>query len=255
MSNWPKPAFIIGGAPRSGTTWLCHALELHPSVAFAQPLIPEPKVFLAPECDDDFLARRYSSLFANVSPEATILGEKTSYYLENENAFERIRRFLPAVRLVFLVRDPVDRAFSNWQWSCQNGLETLEFEQAIESEGCRLDPFPPEMNYVRPFNYLTRGRYDVFAERWLSGFPREALFFALYEDLIENPDAIMSRILAHLSLEHKERDYKSLGIINSAKKSVPAMASDVSDRLREKMRPSVTRFSELTGLDVGRWGY
>ncbi|MEQ1853744.1 MAG: sulfotransferase [Chthoniobacteraceae bacterium] len=255
MADFPKPSFIIGGAPRCGTTWLCHALERHPEVALAKPLIPEPKVFLAPECDETLLARRYTALFAGASPAATILGEKTSYYLENEAAFERIRRFLPDLKLVFLLREPVARAFSNWQWSRQNGIETLGFEEAIASEGTRPDPFPPEMAYVRPFDYLTRGHYDRFAERWLSGFPKSSLFFALYEDLIDTPAAVMQRLCPFLGIAPGDFDYSSVGVINPANKDTAPLAAEIANRLRDRLRPSVTRFAELTGLDVARWGY
>src|SRR5688572_30906922 len=123
------PDFIIGGAPRSGTTFLCHALEKHPAVFIARPYIPEPKVFMGKEQSIPTYLARYKSFFAAARP-GQVLGEKTSYYLESEQACRLIRQATPGVRLVFIVREPVARAYSNYLRSKHNGLETLPFAEA-----------------------------------------------------------------------------------------------------------------------------
>src|SRR5687767_8875840 len=156
-----RPTFIIGGAPRAGTNFLCHALDRHPDVYLAKPYLPEPKVFMGPEQPWDVYAARYAAFFA-ADGSRLALGEKTTYYLENERCCALIRCHLPAVRMVFILREPVARAYSNYLWTKKNGLETLPFEEAVRLEGRRASPLPPGRDYARPYDYVARGRYDVF---------------------------------------------------------------------------------------------
>ena len=121
----PVADAIIGGAPRSGTTFLCELLAKHPDVFVAKPFIPEPKVCMTPHPDGDAgLLQRYATFFSD-APRRAIRVEKTSYYLENAAARERLVRILPLARFVFILREPVERAYSNWMRSRDNGLETL----------------------------------------------------------------------------------------------------------------------------------
>src|SRR5258708_23583776 len=93
--------------------------------------------------------------------------EKPSYYVENAEARKRLIRILPRAKFVFILREPVERAYSNWMRSRLNGLETLPFEEAIEQELGRVSPLPPHQAYARPFDYLTRGRYVTLVEAWI----------------------------------------------------------------------------------------
>src|SRR5207253_6964810 len=134
------PDVIIGGAPRSGTTFLCELLAKHPDIYVAKPFIPEPKVCMTPHPGGDAgLLRRYADIFSD-APSRSIRIEKTSYYLENAEARERLVRILPRAKFVFILREPVERAYSNWMRSRLNGLETLPFEEAIERELSRVSP-------------------------------------------------------------------------------------------------------------------
>jgi hypothetical protein len=172
MTDEPLIAtFLIGGAPRSGTTYLCEALDTHPEIVIARPFIPEPKVFVTPADGPAAYRERYRRFFG---PEMANRqrGEKTSTYLENADACERIWLTIPDVRIMFIVREPVARAYSNWLWSGMRGLETLSFEEAIRREGTRLSPLPPEQAYARPFDYLARADYARFARRY---YPISAL--------------------------------------------------------------------------------
>src|SRR5262245_57820083 len=103
------PTFLIGGAPRSGTTFLSEALDRHPDVRMARPVIPEPKVFFGPLLDEAGYRARYAELFAGCNGERA-LGEKTSNYFESAEACDRIARFLPHVRVLVILREPVARA-------------------------------------------------------------------------------------------------------------------------------------------------
>jgi Sulfotransferase family len=254
MTDGARPAFIIGGAPRAGTNFLCHALDRHPDVYLAKPYMPEPKVFMGPARPWADYERRYAALFAAAGARPA-RGEKTSYYLENEAACALIRRYLPAVRMVFVVREPVARAYSNYLWTKKNGLETLAFEEAVRLEGRRPSPLPADREYARPYDYLARGHYDVFAERYYAALGRARVLFALYEELVTTPEPVLARVQAFIGVPIARLGAEDLGVVNSARDMGPPLDPSLERTLRERMAPAVRRFARLTGLDVGAWGY
>jgi Sulfotransferase family len=254
VSSRDAPTFIIGGAPRSGTTYLCHALDRHPDVYIAKPYVPEPKVFIGPPKPAESYRARYAELFAG-SGDRRALGEKTSTYFESEVCCERIATHLPEVRVLFIVREPVARAYSNYLWSTKNGLETLGFEEAIALEGQRPSPLPAGKEHARPFDYLARGDYATFAEWYYALLGRERVAFFLYEDIEARPEILFSQIARFLDLKPIPPEQFEVGVINSAREQGPAINSETEQRLRRRVAPLVQRFAAVTGLDVRPWGY
>jgi sulfotransferase family protein len=250
------PTFIIGGAPRSGTTFLCHALARHPDVYIAEPYIPEPKVFLGREKSHDEYLALYRRLFASAHRQRA-LGEKTSRYLESADACRLIKEHLPSVRIMFVLREPVERAYSNFLWSTKNGLETLSFEEAIRLEG-EPRPLPSgraSAAEARPFDYLSRGQYDVLAERYHEAFGAKAIRFFLYEDLVSEPERVLTDMQRFIGVEPRHLGVADLGLINAARDVGPPIAAGTHVALRRRMAPSVRRFQALTGVCVDAWGY
>ena len=257
VSSSRLPTFIIGGAPRSGTTYLCHVLDKHPEVFMAKPFSPEPKICLTPCTQEtEYYHEQYKNLFADAKDEIA-LGEKSSAYLENDEAFNRLREiFCDNMRFLFIVREPVQRAYSNYVRSFNNGLETLSFSDAVALEGKRLDPFPSEKSYVRPFDYLSRGDYATFAERYISAFGREKIKFVLFEDIQASPDRFYHDIQTFIQVTPLPRSQLETGRINASDKTgLPRLDPSLEARLRERQQPQVERFAQLTGIDVGVWGY
>ena len=114
---------------RLGSTCLPGAIR---SSRWPQPMVPEPKFFLV----DELWQRGvdyYSKQWFDLLPAGRMLGEKSTNYLEAPEVAERISRVLPRVKLIFLLRNPVDRAYSNYLWSRQNGLETETFEPSART--------------------------------------------------------------------------------------------------------------------------
>jgi hypothetical protein len=253
------PDFIIGGAPRSGTTYLATALDRHPQVLMAKPLVPEPKVFLGPAKSNEEYRRIYSDFFKDVEP-GLLFGEKSTAYFENEDVPERLHRFFHIelkrkVKLIFIVREPIARAYSNYLRTRSNGMETLSFMEAIEKEGGRPSPFPPDRDYVRPFAYASRGFYDVYADRYLRLFGPDEVHFMLFEDIERANPKWMKPLLRFLNLPSVAFEDLDPGIVNSAGDRRRGLSEEDQERLRPLFKDHVDRFQDLTRLDVSGWGY
>ena len=252
----PIPDVVIGGAPRAGTTFLCELLAKHPQVYVARPFIPEPKVCMTPHFDGDAgLLDRYASFFA-AAPSHTVRVEKTSAYFENDGARECLVRLLPDARFVFILREPVARAFSNWSRSRAQGLETLPFEVAVElEERSRPVPLPPDRAYARPFDYLTRGQYATLAQAWIDAVSRSRLFFCLFEEAIAAPEAFAHKLQRFVGVEPLPWGRIATGRVNAGKDDFRAVNPALVAQLRRRFAPEVERLAQLTGLDVTIWGY
>lgn len=249
------PDVIIGGAPRSGTTFLAEILAKHPGIFIPRPFAPEPKVCLGPQPDGaSGRFARYRELFG-----AADLGvlriEKTTNYFENEEARCRIAESLRDVKLIFMLREPVRRAYSNWLWSRKNGLETLPFEEAIRLEGRRPSPFPPERSYVRPFDYLARGRYGTLAEAWISEFERKRIAFYVFENALADPDSFVADVQHFLGVEPMSWQDLQTGRINATEPDSAGLEPALERELRARIAPEVRHFAALTGLDISSWDY
>jgi hypothetical protein len=251
----PVPDVVIGGAPRSGTTFLCEVLAKHPGVFVARPFIPEPKVLMTPHPDGDAgLLQRYAEFFAE-APADAVRVEKTSYMLENDEARDRLVRLLPHAKLVFILREPVARAYSNWLWSRKNGLETLSFRDAIAAEGKRQSPLPPDREYARPFDYMTRARYAHMAEGWIKAIGRERIAVYIFEDAIAHPEPFIASLQDFVGVERLPWDRLATGVVNANDPVPAALDAATIAELRERIGDEMRCFAELTGLDVGIWGY
>jgi hypothetical protein len=134
--------------------------------------------------------------------------EATPYYLFHPHVPERVQRDFPAMRLVAILRDPVDRAYSHYQHQARIGEEQRPFELAIEQEEELLAPELERMladpsydsELYRRFSYVSRGRYLEQLERWLRFFPRDQLLVLAADDLAERPAEVLAEVLRFAGL-------------------------------------------------------
>jgi sulfotransferase family protein len=213
--------------------------------------VPEPKVFLTPGDP----AERYACLYSPADA-ARVRGEKTTNYLESPAAAAPIRATLPAVRMVFVVREPVARAYSNWLWSRKNGYERLPFAEAVETEDSREDPLAESHPHARPFAYLARGRYADLARPWLEAFGPDRARFLVYEEMVGRDGAnVLHELQEHIGVAPRDLGPLPVGLHNEARDTGPALDAGLRTRLRERFHDQVREFAELTGVDVASWGY
>jgi hypothetical protein len=201
----PLPNFLILGAQKAGTTALYAYLRWHPQVT--GPSFKEVSFF-----DRHYPRgeRWYRAHFP--ARRRTAIGEASPSYLLHPLAPERVAALLPDARLIALLRNPADRAFSHYQHEVALGREPLSFEDAIAAEDARLRGEVERMlgdpayfshawwNYT----YVARGRYAEQLERWYAAFPRARLLVVFTEELAAETGATYRRVLEFLGLEPRE---------------------------------------------------
>ncbi|MFN8186634.1 MAG: sulfotransferase domain-containing protein [Gaiellales bacterium] len=206
------PDFLVIGAARAGSTSLFAILTAHPQV-----LPPSHKELHFFDRNYPRGLAHYRRMFPLESHRRLVTrrlgrpvltGEATTYYLFHPAVPERVARELPDVRLVAILRDPVDRAYSHYQLSVRNGHEPLSFEDALDAEDGRLageeERLAADPAYRSPahaFNsYVSRGLYLPQLERWHRHVARERLLVLRSEDLFERPTDAVEEVTSFLDL-------------------------------------------------------
>jgi hypothetical protein len=246
------PTFIIAGAPRSGTTWLYELLDRHPDVFMAKPPRPEPKFFLVDELYARGIQHYYDTWFADAGSYAAA-GEKSTNYLESSAAAERIHRHLPTVKLVFILREPAERAYSNWLWSQMNGMETEDFETALAKENEREQDLAPRLRYARPHAYYSRGLYGQLLRPYFALFAREQVLCLKFDDIIRHPAELTARLHRFIDVAPRPDDAEGLDVVNPSEKRCEVMPHDVIDRLRHRYADSIRELVALVGPEFAEW--
>lgn len=253
MANERLPDFIIGGAARSGTTWLYEVLSRHPGIFLARPARPEPKFFLVDETYEKGL-RHYGSWFAGVQ-DGQLAGEKSTNYLESAVAASRIRRDLPRVKLIFILRDPVERAYSNFLWSRMNGLEDKPFPVALSLEEKRELELPKALRYARPHAYFSRGLYADLLRPYFDLFPREQLLCLKYEEIMDDPSGLIGRLHSFLDVSPRPGDAIASNIVNPSNKDAVGLPEEARNMLVAAYSAPNRRLAQLLGPGFKVWEY
>lgn len=256
------PDFLIIGTKRGGTTSVWNWLVRHPNVA---PMFPSLQQIKSPHYFDihyDRGERWYRSHFPSKSALGRaaqrdgirpLTGEASPYYLFHPLAPERVQHTVPKARLIVLLRNPVDRAYSNyWERRGSNAEPLPTFEAAIDAEEERLrgetERILAEPGYHSAHHdwhsYLARGRYDEQLARWLDRFGRDQLLIMPFEDLRTDPNRAYRAVQEFLSLPVVEPPR----LAHHNKLPVPPMSRATRERLVEYYRPSNARLTELLGL-------
>ncbi len=207
------PDFLIIGAQKAGTTSLYSYLITHRSVA---PAIKKEIHFFDLPQNFSRGVRWYRAHFPTylsvylrrLRGEGAITGEATPYYIFHPLVPARVWRLSPQMKLIAVLRNPIDRAFSHYHHSVKYGYETLTFEEAIGREPERLagevkriraDQGYHSINHMH-FSYLTRGLYADQLEEWLKFFPRGQILVIKSEDLASDPDPVLREVTEFLEL-------------------------------------------------------
>jgi Sulfotransferase domain len=250
------PDFVIIGAQKCGTTFLYQLLVQHPHVkpAFAK----EVHYF-----DLNFTkgVNWYRSHFPLQMRNSRkyITGESSPYYLFHPHAPRRASAVVPQAKLIVLLRNPVDRAYSHYQHQVKRvkgeGRETLTFEEAIKTEEGIL---PGELSKMlrdehyeslshRTRSYLARGIYVDQLLVWSSYFQRKQILILKSEDLFNDTTNILERMLDFLEIPHWAPETYSI----PNKREYTGVSPPLRQRLYEYYEPHNQRLYEYLGVDLG----
>jgi hypothetical protein len=198
------PDFFVVGVPKGGTTALHALLAQHPGIYLSP--VKEPKFYL---CDgrppprstqrgpgdahsaQEWMWRRsdYEELF-DAAPAGVPRGESTPFYLYDRSAHARIAADVPHAKIVAILRDPVDRAYSNWNHLRSDGLETIpHFLDALAAEDDRV-----ERGWAPFWHYRRLGRYAEQLASLYQHFPREQVLLLRYRELVDDPFTTLNRV-------------------------------------------------------------
>ena len=257
------PDFLVIGTQRGGTTSLFHYLQAHSNVASSS--IKEIHFFDRkyhkgltwyrghfPTKAEKFYAQRLRG-------KAFVTGEASPAYLFHPHVPRRVKQALPYVKLVVLLRNPVDRAYSQYFHSLELGFETLPFEEAIQDEGERtarererilLDEHYESYEFKHR-SYLSRGIYVEQLQAWMSLFPAEQFLILKSEDFYADPAAGVKQVLAFLNLSVdemwlKKQDYKQFNTTTHSQMEV-----GLRKRLTGYFEPHNARLYDFLGVDFG----
>ena len=218
----------------------------------AKPPRPEPKFFLVDELYARGIAYYNETWFTGAAQYAAA-GEKSTNYLESATAAERIHAHLPAVKLVFILREPAHRAYSNWLWSSMNGMETEDFERALSRENERERTVDPRLRYARPHAYFSRGLYAKLLRPYLNLFPRDQVLCLKFDDVVRFPERLAQRLHTFIGVTPRPDDAVGLDVVNPSEKRGEAMPEDVIQRLRARYADSIRDLAALVGDEFAEW--
>ena len=243
------PDFFVIGVVRSGTTSMYHYLDQHPSIV--KSAYDEIGFF-----DDNFRLgwSWYRSLFPTRMKKEKIKEETgnfltfddTPFYIYNEIVAKRIREFFPNGKIIVLLRNPIDRAYSNYFLGVRMGDEKRSFEEAILEEMEHIKQYSEiQIDEFLSQSYLGRGLYALQLEIWFRYFKRENILIIKSEDFSKNTQRIMEQVFRFL-------DLPNFKIKNTQKSNVaeyPNMEKKTRDLLREFFRPYNEKLYDMLKID------
>lgn len=294
------PNFVVIGAAKCGTTSLYHYLKQHPQIFL--PPVKEPEFFCFDgqsydwrgPSDNEEIARcvtdlsSYTALFDSVQDEVAI-GDVSRWYVFSERAAKRIRHHIPDCKLIAILRDPVDRAWSHFQHLRRQNTEPLEsFADALGQEDERI-----RNGWGFIWRYFRRGLYYEQLKTYSSLFDRRQMLICFYEDFNRDPAAVCRSIFRFLGVDDQfvpdttrrhnrtpglpryqmlERLLTSnsflkraiTGILPQQVRNVacrasrwnlvkPAPSAAMRAQLVDKYRGDVVKLSQLVGRDLSTW--
>ena len=248
---WSRPeirvGFLIAGTQKGGTTALDAYLREHPQVCLGDRkelhFFDDEERFARPRAD-------YADYHAHFAPHRghRIIGEATPIYMYWNAAPARIHAYNPAMRLIMVLRNPIERAFSHWNMERERGAEPLPFGAALRAESERAATARPLQDRI--FSYVDRGFYTGQLQRLWQLFPRTQTIVLRQEDLRARPADTLARVTDFLGVDRlpavAAREVH-------ARPYVSRMERDDWEFLRATFEAEIVGLQDLLGWDCRDW--
>lgn len=259
------PSFIIAGAPKCGTTALHWYLLSHPQILAHSP----------PGWEIGYFSRSYkhgldwyrawfpfkitaSLRSQSIGNKAVITGEHTPFYVMHPRVAERIAASLPDIKIIILLRNPVDRAYSHYQHEFRSGHESLSFRDAVAKEAVRTadeiarmqsEPDYQSTEYTR-HAYIDQGEYLAKVKRFFNHLRKDNIMIIKSERLFSQTQQVFDEVLDFLRVDPFQLE--RIKPINAG--SYPTLAEadpDFARELREHFGPHNASLYSYLGTDFG----
>tara|TARA_B110000046_G_scaffold74336_1_gene82295 strand:- start:492 stop:1229 length:738 start_codon:yes stop_codon:yes gene_type:complete len=235
---------VVIGAQRSGSTLLYGLLDQHPDIFMSKPVRPEPKYFMSNEKGS---YHHYLDTVFPERPTSGYLGEKSTSYYEIPEVAEAIRETIPNAKLIFIMRNPVQRALSNYRFSKQNGLENRSLKDVFIDE-VELDNSKGYKTSVNPFDYLGRGEYLRYIKIYIELLGRDNFMPVFFEDLqlkrgVEKIWSFLNLPLVEPILDESYRNHSKSEEVDTV----------VLDKLQSHFRQQNRDLADYLELDLDPW--
>ena len=241
-----------GWAQKSGTTSLFRYLRAHPQISpslkkevnyFGGRYRPHPDQF-------DFGEKWYRSQFP-LKRKGQQVFEASANYMNDPRVPARMHALLPNAKLIFLLKDPVERAISHYYQSVRRETDPLEMAEAFRGEEERLQPFLQANDYhayeLNHYSYLYRSRCGEQIARFLEYYPRDQLLIIKSEEFFCDPQAVLRRIFDFLGVD-PEFKLKEFKVFHANPKNFGA-EEGLKNELREYFKPHNEDLAQLLGED------
>ncbi|TNF01684.1 MAG: sulfotransferase [Gammaproteobacteria bacterium] len=241
-----KVNFLVAGTQKGGTTALDSHLRKHQSICMAQR--KEVHFFDRDELFNNGVD--YSSYHAFFEPKNShkLIGESTPIYMYWREAPKRICEYNPEMKILIVLRNPIERAYSHWNMERDRGKEHLTFWDAITNEEVRCHSESSKQHRI--FSYVDRGFYAAQIKRIWQYFPRKQTLFIKHDDLKNSPNKTLKTISAFLEIEsfphiepHEIHSRPYISSINSQEKLY----------LLEKFSEDIKVLEFMLGWDCSSW--
>jgi len=248
------PDFLILGAAKSGTTTLIHELKNHPHV-------------FTPGYEVNYFTQKYTKgaqwYNALFNFPDKIQGEKSTSYFYEKPCHERISEHNPTIKLIVLLREPVNRAFSNWNMRHVQGRLLKQAYKFNKSAGQPIENIGfshlfkyylacnSEVNrHQEPLDIFERGLYIVQILHLLKFFHRDQLLVLIAEDYFKNPGAALEKVSRHLNI----CVFPEGGNLWVRKSDYPIKLDDtVAQGIHQFYKPYNERLFDFLGFDIPEW--
>ena len=251
MSAERKVEFLVAGVQKGGTSALFEYLREMPELQ-----LPDVKEahFFDDEEQVDWQRPDYAPYHALFVDDGRMWGEATPIYLYWPNCLERIAAYNPAMKIILLFRDPIERAWSHWKMEYSKGKETEPFGWCIREGRGRVEAGNPRApGHHRVFSYVERGFYGAQVAHLLTLFPRENCLFLRSDALRDAPGAALRQICSFL--DQSPPTDVAPRIVYAAREHDYGSALEPADirLLADLYASDIGQFSHLTGIDASGW--
>lgn len=249
-----EPSFCVIGAQKCGTTSLYGALCQHPNMLSAT----KKEIHYYDSVGSGKSLDWYKAHFPQRKSESAITGEATPAYLFHPNAARMMAKHYPGMKILILLRNPVERAVSHYFHNRRLGLEILDFTEALRAEGDLAENYhqvlslnDKDIEKVMLRSYFLRGLYCQQILQWVNFFPKENMFVATSEEFFSNPRGVVMQAAKHIDLDDCSFDLESK-VLNPGVYNQQIEDSDLL-LLKDKYAQENLHLEREFGVDISVW--